>query len=266
MIQLGINSVLFKEFDFATAAQHIKQCGYDGVEVAAIKGMCEHLELEHWQEQTPEIRRIAEENGLKLLSMEVASLDESRLTLAFQAAQELGIPIVNVGPGGKTGVEEDLAASLEKLAHLSELAGQYGVTLCVKAHVGNAIDSTPTTLRAIEQIKASSFGIDMDPSHIYRANENPEEALAQVVSRVRHVHIRDCKGRQAGPGPIEAQACGRGDINLAAYCKVLVDHDYNGPVCLEVIGANGHSLAQVSIVAAESYGYLNAVLKSLGAR
>jgi sugar phosphate isomerase/epimerase len=136
----------------------------------------------------------------------------------------------------------------------------------VKAHVGHAIHNTPTTLKAMESISAPSFGIDMDPSHIYRAGENPEEALPQVISRVRHIHIRDCKGRQQGPGPIEAQACGRGDIDLIGYCKVLAENGYDGPVCLEVIGANGHSLDQVSIVAAESYGYLNAVLRAIGAR
>jgi sugar phosphate isomerase/epimerase len=266
MIKLGVNSVLFKEFDFATAAAQIRRCGYDGLELSAIKGMCEHLELERWREQAPEIRRIAEENGLELLSMEVASLDEARLKLAFEAAQELGIPVINVGPGGKSGVEEDLAASIEKLGRLADLAGTYGVTLCVKAHVGHAIYNTPTTLKAMESISALSFGIDMDPSHIYRAGENPEEALPQVISRVRHIHIRDCKGRQQGPGPIEAQACGRGDIDLHGYCKVLAENGYDGPVCLEVIGANGHSLDQVSIVAAESYGYLNAVLRAIGAR
>ncbi len=177
MIRLGINSVLFKDFDFATAAEHIGMCGYDGVELSAIKGMCEHLELDRWQEQEPEIRSIAEKYGLQLLSMEVASLDEARLKLAFAAAQALGIPVVNVGPGGKSDVEEDLAASIDKLASLAEVAGDHGVTLCVKAHVGNAIYNTPTTLRAMEVIKSPSFGIDMDPSHIYRANENPEEAL-----------------------------------------------------------------------------------------
>jgi hypothetical protein len=62
------------------------------------------------------------------------------------------------------------------------------------------------------------------------------------------------------------QACGRGDINLFGYCKVMVDGGYNGPVCLEVIGANQLPLTQVVVIAAESYGYLNACLKALGAR
>ncbi|MFD0713897.1 sugar phosphate isomerase/epimerase family protein [Paenibacillus sp. GCM10027626] len=266
MIKLGVNTVLFKEFDVETAVRHIALCGYDGVELSAIQGMCEHLELDRWQEQAAELKRIAADNNISYLSMEVASLDEARLTKAFSAAQALGIPVVNVGPGGKSGSEEDLAQSIKTLTHLADIAASYGVSLCVKAHVGNAIYNTPTTLRAMEAIDSSGFGIDMDPSHVYRAGENPEEALPQVLSRVKHIHIRDCKGREAGPGAIPLQACGRGDINLAAYCKAMVSGGYEGPVCLEVIGANGHSLAEVSIIAAESYGYLNGLLQSLGAR
>lgn len=267
MIKLGVNSVLFKQFDFATAAKQIALCGYDGVEISAIKGMCEHLDLSRWKEQKSELQAIVQENGLEFLSTEVASLSEERLLPAFEAAAEIGIPVINVGPGGKLGVEEDVQASIEKLAFFAEKAASYGVTLCVKAHVGNAIYNTPTTLRAMKEISSAAFGIDMDPSHIHRAGENAEEALPAVLSRVKHIHIRDCKGREAGPGPIERQACGRGEIDLYGYCKAMVDGNYNGPVVLEVIGSTPeHSLAQVSIVAAESYGYLNAILKQLGAR
>ncbi|WP_274649619.1 sugar phosphate isomerase/epimerase family protein [Paenibacillus humicola] len=267
MIKLGVNSVLFRHFDFATAAKQIALCGYDGVEIAAIQGMCEHLDLSRWKEQKNELRAIAEENGLSFLSAEVASLKEERLLPAFEAAAEIGIPVINVGPGGKMGIEEDLSNSIETLARMADKAASFGVTLCVKAHVGNAIHNTPTTLKAMEAIPSGSFGIDMDPSHIHRAGENAEEALPAVLSRVKHIHIRDCKGREHGPGPIELQACGRGDIDLFGYCQALTSGGYDGPVVLEVIGASPeHSLAQVSIVAAESYGYLNACLKKLNAR
>jgi hypothetical protein len=46
----------------------------------------------------------------------------------------------------------------------------------------------------------------------------------------------------------------------------MVEGGYSGPVCLEVIGANQLELPEVAIIAAESYGYLNACLKALGAR
>ncbi|MBM7563230.1 sugar phosphate isomerase/epimerase family protein [Paenibacillus sacheonensis] len=267
MISLGVNSVLFKNYDFAQAARLIAACGFDGVEISAIQGMCEHLDLARWEEQKEELQAIAKEHGLKFLSMEVASLADERLIPAFQAAAAIGIPVINVGPGGKSGVEEDLERSISELARLSDIAASYGVTLCVKAHVGNAIYNTPTTLAAMDKIASPAFGIDMDPSHVHRSGENAEEALPAVLSRVKHIHIRDCKGRAQGPGPIELQACGRGDIDLFGYCAAMVEGGYDGPVVLEVIGASPeHGIEQVTAVAAESYGYLNACLKKLGAR
>jgi sugar phosphate isomerase/epimerase len=266
MIKLGVNSVLFVGHDLETAFRNIAWSGYDGIELSAIKGMCEHLDLDNWKPQEQEIKELAEKHGLALLSMEEAALDEDRLTKAFEAARTLGIPIVNIGPGGKSGSEVDFKTQTDLLAKMAGRAETYGVTLCVKAHVGCCIDNTPSTLHAIERIKSHAFGIDMDPSHIYRAGENPEDALAAVLPRTRHIHIRDCKGRGPSPGEAHLQANGRGGINLHAYCKAMVDGGYSGPVCLEVIGAGEYSLPRRSIIAAESYGYINAILKSLGAR
>ena len=92
----------------------------------------------------------------------------------------------------------------------------------------------------------------MDPSHIHRAGENPVEAIAAVISRVKHVHIRDCKGRQQSPGKPEMQANGRGDIDLVGYIRVLHQHGYAGPLDLEIIGAKEYSLVQCGVIAAES--------------
>jgi sugar phosphate isomerase/epimerase len=266
MIKLGVNTVLFQGHDLATAMTHIAWAGYDGVELSAIKGMCEHLDLDNWQAQAASIKELAARFNLALLSTEVASLDEARLQKAFDACEALGIPVINIGPGGKANSDEDLERQTDLMAKMAARAGKQGVTLCVKAHVGACIFNTPTTLRAMAKIADPAFGIDMDPSHIFRAGELPEQALPQVVSRVKHIHIRDCKGRGPSPGEPRDQACGRGDIDLYGYCEALVKGGYNGPVCLEVIGAGKYELGQRAIIAGESYGYINACLKKLGAR
>ena len=265
MIRLGVNTVLFKQFSFREAAQAIQLAGYDGLEISAIKGMCEHLDLEDWKSQQGMIQEVLAETGLRMLSAEVASLDADRLRKAFEAASAIGIPVVNVGPGGKSGDEASLLASIAALKSLSAMAADYGVRLCCKAHVGAAIYNTETTLVAMAGLAGAGFGIDMDPSHIYRAGENPEEALPPVLSRTGHIHIRDCKGRGPTPGEPALQACGRGDIDLFGYFKAMVDGQYDGPVCLEVIGP-AQSMTQAATIAAESYGYMNACLKQLGAR
>ncbi len=267
-MKLGANSVLFGAFDLETAFRLTAMAGYDGIELSAIPGMSEHLVLERWKELVPEIKRLSETYGLELLAMEQPTRDPARMETAFQAAVALGIPIVNCGPGGKAGDEESFQEVIESLGELSLMAERYGVTLCVKAHVGAAIHDTPTTLRAMEMISSPAFGIDMDPSHIYRAGENPVEAIAAVISRVKHVHIRDCKGRGPSPGEPAMQACGRGDIDLVGYVRVLHEHGYQGPLDLEIIGTKhlGYSLEQCCVIAAESRGHMQACLQACGAR
>lgn len=266
MIKLGANSVLFQNLDLASAMEALALIGYDGIELSAIKGMCEHLEPDRWREQADGILDLARKHDLELLSIEAASLDAERLEHVFGAAQAMKIPVVNVGPGGKSNVEEDFVQLADTLTQLAKRAAAYGVVLCVKAHVGGAIHNTPTTLRMMKMVSSPAFGIDMDPSHIFRSGEKPEEALPAVLPRVRHIHIRDCKGRGPSPGVARDQACGRGDINLEAYCRAMVKGRYSGPVNLEVIGAGECSLNERIVIAAETYGFLNAIFKSMGAR
>ena len=230
--------------------------------MAAIGGMSEHLVIERCKECAPEVKRLAKEYGLELLAMEQPSRDADIMENAMQAAVECGIPIINCGPGGKTDDPNTMNEVIDTLGKLVKRAEHYGITLCVKAHVGNAVYNTPTSLKVLEAITSKSFGLDMDPSHIHRADENPVEALGAVVKRIKHVHIRDCKGRQAGPGKPEMQANGRGDIDLLGYIRVLHEAGYTGPVDLEVIGAKDYGVAECTAIAAEAKGHMQACLQA----
>jgi sugar phosphate isomerase/epimerase len=267
-MKLGANSVLFGGFDMETAFKYTKMSGYDGIEISAIPNMSEHLVLDDWQAIAPQIKQLARTYELDLLAMEQPRRDPDVMDKAMQAAVEIGIPIINCGPGGKTDEPDTFQQTVDELGVLVTMAEKYGVTLCVKAHVGAAIYNTPTTLKVMEAISSPAFGIDMDPSHIYRANENPVEAIAAVISRVKHVHIRDCKGRQQGPGDPHNQANGRGDIDLVGYIRVLHEHGYTGPLDLEIIGTKmqGYTLEQCCVIAAESRGHMQACLQAAGAR
>ncbi len=267
-MKLGANSVLFGAFDLEAAFKYTAMAGYDGIELSAIGGMSEHLVLDRWQELAPEIKRLSAAYSLELLAMEQPSQDPAVMESAFQAAVEIGIPVVNCGPGGKSDDEVLFQQTVDSLGALALMAERYGVTLCVKAHVGASIYNTPTTLRLMEAISSPAFGIDMDPSHIYRAGENPVEAIEAVISRVKHVHIRDCKGRGPSPGEPAMQANGRGDVDLVGYLRVLHEHGYAGPVDLEIIGTKGqdYTLEQCITIAAESRGHMQACLQACGAR
>ncbi|MBN2048081.1 MAG: sugar phosphate isomerase/epimerase [Anaerolineaceae bacterium] len=266
-MKLGANSVLFGGYDLETAFKTIAMAGYDGIELSAINGMSEHLVLDRWQEDAGLIKELSKTYGLELLAMEQPnSRDAEVMEKAMQAAVEIGIPIINTGPGGKSDVEEEFQKMIDAIGEMSLMAERYGVTLCMKAHVGASMYNTPTTLRVMEAITSPAFGVDMDPSHIHRGNENPVEAIASIISRVKHVHIRDCQGRQHFPGTPPNQANGRGDIDLVGYIRVLHENGYTGPLDLEVIGAKELDLVQCAVIAAESRGHMQACLQACGAR
>ena len=267
MIEYGCNTVLFKKYSLDTAVAALKKIGYDGIEISAIGGMCDHLNPGN-RAEAAYVKAVMEKYGMKMLSCEAATHDIERLKKIFAVSAEVGIPIVNIGPGGKTGGEGSLEESIETVGRIAETAKSYGVTLCCKAHVGCSVFDTPTTIKLAEALKGNPyFGIDMDPSHIYRAGEAPESAIESVVQYMKHVHIRDCvcvkdeDGDQilgGGPGQPFEQICGDADINLKAYMGVLYKKGYDGPVCLEVIGPE-LDLADASVVAAKSLGYLKGI-------
>ncbi len=265
-MKLGANTVLFGGHSMETAFRCTAMAGYDGVELSAMPDKSDHLALDRWQNLVPLIRDLSEEHGLELTAIEQPSQKSETMALAFKTASALGIPVVNCGPGGQSGDEDSLRASIDSLARLAAIAEDHGTMLCVKAHVGCCIDNSPTTLRAMESISSPAFGIDFDPSHIYRAGEDPCEALLAAMPRLRHVHIRDCLGRQQDPGRPEDQANGRGEIDLLQFIRLLHEHGYTDALNLEIIGAKEYSLEKCCTIAAEARGHMQACLQACGAR
>src|SRR3954452_10391957 len=104
-MKLGINSVLFGGHDMETAFKYTQLCGYDGIELSAIDGMSEHLVLDRWKEIAPRVKELSKQYALPILAMEQPSQDPAKMEQAFAAAAEIGIPIVNCGPGGKANDE-----------------------------------------------------------------------------------------------------------------------------------------------------------------
>jgi sugar phosphate isomerase/epimerase len=263
MVHLSINSVLFRAFDFPTAVRHIALAGYDGLEIAAIKGMCEHLDLSRWQTQLTPYQELMEAHGLRWYAMEVGSPDPDRVKMALEAAAAFGIPTITIGPGGRSDDPDEWPRMVERMQTLRDLAEAFAVNLAVKAHIGQSMYNTPTTQQVLAATPSDRFGVDLDPSHLFRSGEDPAEAARAVLARIHHVHIRDCPADSTGPGPIWQQTSGRGAIDLFHFCRALVHGGYHGPLTLEVIGAKDESLTELGMLAAENRGYLNAVLRQL---
>ena len=262
-MRLGCNTVLFGGVDLATALAHIAWAGYQHVELAAIRGMCEHVRPDLGPEHVQDVRRLLAQHDLVVTAMEAATTDRARLEQLFGLAAALDVPILNIGSGGVAGDEESTKAAIEHIAGLAQLASARGVRLAVKPHVGQAIYNSATALRLMDEVRAPALGLNFDPSHLFRAGEHPEEVAAQWGAHILTSHFRDCGSRQQQVGPPESQIPGRGIVDIPATLRALHQVGYAGPLNLEVIGAGTYELARAMGIAAESRGYLNRCLQEV---
>jgi sugar phosphate isomerase/epimerase len=255
-----MNTVLFAGSDLRTALQHVAWAGYRYVELAAIQGMCEHVQI---GEDANAVKTLLAEFELQVTAMEAATTDRERLKGLFVTAREIGIPIVNIGSGGKTGDEDSTKAAIELVRDLARLAADSGVKLAVKPHVGQAIHDAATGLRLMNEVTEAALGLNFDPSHLFRANETPEEVAPRWGSKIITSHFRDCPWREGSPGAPDQQIPGRGVVNIPATLKALKAAGYAGPLNLEVIGAANWPLSRQMGIAAESRGYLHRCLQEV---
>ena len=137
-MKLGVNSVLFGKHDLETAFKWTKICGYDAIEVSAIDGMSQHLVISKWRELAPSIKALVAKYELPIQAMEQPSQDPAIMEAAFQAAVEIGIPVINCGPGGKMNDESSFQERGDSLATF-DMASKIRCDLCCKAHVTAAI-------------------------------------------------------------------------------------------------------------------------------
>jgi len=275
MMKLGCNTVLFNQLDLYGALQHIAWAGYDGAELAFLGRMAQHVELNTDQSYIDEVKSIARKHGLELFAIEAAvgagvgvaaELEEDKIKMmvkVFEVANKLGIPVVAIGSGGKSGDKETTDRVFKYIKKLSEEAESWEITLAVKPHVGASVYNTETALQLLDEVDSNSIGINFDPSHLYRSGDDPVEAALKIGDRIVHSHFRDCPHRERHPGLPEQQIPGRGEIDIPRTLKALKDAGYDKVLDLEVIGAFTYPLSRQMGIAAEARGYLHRCLQEL---
>lgn len=264
-MKLGMNTVILGGADLNTALGLVARCGYEYVELSAIAGMKAHVNP---GDDVGEIRDLLHLNNLTATAMEAATLDRERLRGLFQLAREVGVPIVNIGSGGTTGDEESTVAAIKLMREIALEAADANVTLAVKPHVGQAIYNGATGMRLLDEVLGDlprgAIGLNFDPSHLARADEDPAQIAGLWGERIVTSHFRDCPTRVPGPpGTPQQQVPGRGVLDLPAILKSLQSTGYAGPLNLEIIGAQEWPVEHSVALIAESRGYLNRCLQQI---
>ena len=107
-MKLGCGTVLFNQLDLYGALQHIAWAGYQGVELACMANMAQHIELNTRKTYIDEVKAIAKKHGLELFAIEAffgtQPEDEKikQMTKVFDVACKLNVPVVAIRSEGKT--------------------------------------------------------------------------------------------------------------------------------------------------------------------
>jgi sugar phosphate isomerase/epimerase len=215
------------------ALQGIAEAGYRAVELSAVPGWTEHVDLDGDQ---AELRRTLDGYGLEPVSLSA----HSDLTTAdglehgikaVRWAADFGIPVVNTAVGGHQSADENESAFLANIGALADEAERAGIKVGLEIH-GDIMASGAITLPLLEKIGRDSVGINYDTANVvFYSGDTPVEDIPKVADRLVHVHLKESLG---GKGVWNFGEIGTGDVDFAEVLRLLRESGFDGPYSVEL--------------------------------
>jgi sugar phosphate isomerase/epimerase len=268
-MKLTCSTVLFNQTDLYGALEHLAWAGYDGAELACLKTHARHIEANTDKLYIDEIKWTAKKHGIELSAIHLdadGNTHEEKVksvTKMFEVAQKLGIPVIAIPAGGKTGDAEATKKEFAYIGKLCEQAEAHGVSLAIKYHKGASIYNTATLIQLFNEVKSPALGANLDPRECFKAGEDSAEVVDKLGNKIIHTHIRDYPSPQTEEATPMEQIVGRGKINYPQIIKALHKVGYDKALSLCMVGAFTYPLSKQMGIAAESRGYLNRCLQEL---
>jgi L-ribulose-5-phosphate 3-epimerase len=241
------------------ALEGIASAGYTHVELSAVPGWTEHVELNG----SDELRRKLDQWALTPVSLSAHSDLTTREGLehgikAVRWAADYGIPIVNTAIGGHASQDEDERAFLQNVGELADAAERAGIVVALEIH-GEIMASGAKTLPLLDRIGRDSIKVNYDTANVeFYGGELAVDDLERVVPLLAHVHLKDTTG---GKGVWNFPALGTGTVDFARVLEILDRAGYSGPfsVELEFQGEPWPPLAEVNEAMRRSYEHLRSL-------
>jgi sugar phosphate isomerase/epimerase len=215
------------------ALQGIAEAGYKAVELTAVPGWTEHVDLDADQ---GELRRKLAGFGLEPVSLsahsDLTTPDGLQHGLkAVRWAAEYGIPVVNTAVGGHQSADESESAFLANIGALADEAEKAGIKIGLEIH-GDIMASGAITLPLLEKIGRDSVGINYDTANVvFYSGDTAVEDIPKVIDHIVHVHLKESLG---GKGVWNFSEIGTGDVDFGGVKKVLDEAGYDGPYSVEL--------------------------------
>jgi sugar phosphate isomerase/epimerase len=250
----------YHTYSFDESLAGIAGAGYKGVELSAVPGWTEHVDLDA---DPASVRKQVESYGLEAVSLSGHSDLTTRDGLAHgikavEWAAAYGLPVVNTAVGGHQSADENEAAFLGNINELADAADAAGVVVALEIH-GDIMASSDVTLPLLEKIGRDSVKVNYDTANVeFYSGDLAVDDLPKITGELAHVHLKDTTG---GKGNWNFPAIGDGHVDFARVLSILRDGGYSGPYSVEIEfqGEPWPSLADVNAAMRRSYEQLSAL-------
>jgi sugar phosphate isomerase/epimerase len=239
--RLGVSTVCFRHDDLATALEEIASLGIGAVDLAALRGLCEHVDPNANAAKLYQAARAVKDSGIIPLAVNAdpESFDEQdpvvvldRIARLVEFCAEVDCPVLILPCGSNAGRGKADAALIDGLAEgllrAAGLGDAVGVTVSVEApHYHRVCSDLPLTDQLMSRLQGR-VPLVFDTSHVRASGANPAEAFAARSDIVNHVQLRD-----AVTGDIR-RAIGHGAIDFGAFLDATESAGYTGYYVLEL--------------------------------
>jgi L-ribulose-5-phosphate 3-epimerase len=250
----------YHTYSFDEALAGIAGAGYKGVELSAVPGWTEHVDLDG---DPASVREKLDGYGLEAVSLSGHSDLTTRDGLAHgikavKWAAAYGLPVVNTAVGGHQSADENESAFLGNIGELADAAETAGVVVALEIH-GDIMASSDVTIPLIEKIGRDSVKVNYDTANVeFYSGDLAVDDLPKITGQLAHVHLKDTTG---GKGNWNFPAIGDGHVDFGRVIEILRGAGYSGPCSVEIEfeGEPWPSLDDVNAAMRRSREHLNAL-------
>jgi L-ribulose-5-phosphate 3-epimerase len=211
----------------------LAEAGYRAVELSAVPGWTEHVDVHGDPE---DVREQLGDHGLVALSIsghsDLTTLDGLAHGLAVVAwAQRYGLPVVNTAIGGHAHVEESESAFLSNVSTLADAAQAAGLVIALEIH-GDLMATGALSAALLDRIGHPALRVNYDTANVeHYGGVRAEDDLPAIADRVANVHLKDMRG---GKGDWDFPAVGEGHVDFGRVLEILRGAGFDGPYSVEI--------------------------------
>lgn len=220
----------------------IAKTGYCGIDESSTYG--KHLNSDSVSaERRKLIRETAKQNKLRVeaiithgeLTTSLFAGEKLDLLAAVDLAADLGGDVVTFHLGGSVDGVSDAEVWNKTVAEIKK-ASDHGDT----KHVRLAVDCGPWPVwivktnddlaKLFQDVGSKSFGVNFDPCYLAVAGIDPLGFVDRFGARIRHVHLKDHKGKYP---KFDHKIPGQGDLDYVPLIKALHKAKFQDALAIE---------------------------------